>query len=51
MLGEDDKAIELLEYLLSIPGTLTSSFLEIDYRFNSLRGNPRFQAMLERYEN
>jgi serine/threonine-protein kinase len=50
MLGEDEEAIDRLEYLLSIPGTLTSSFLEIDYRFNSLRDNPRFQALLERYD-
>ncbi|UCC84288.1 MAG: hypothetical protein JSW46_04990, partial [Gemmatimonadota bacterium] len=50
MLGEQDEAIELLEYLLSIPGTLTVPFLEIDYRFNSLHDNPRFQALLERYD-
>ncbi len=50
MLGDADAAIELLEYLLSIPGTLTVPFLMIDYRFNSLRDNPRFQALLEEYE-
>lgn len=50
MLGDEEEAIELLEYLLSIPGTLTVPFLKIDYRFNSLRDNPRFQALLERYE-
>jgi TolB-like protein/DNA-binding SARP family transcriptional activator/Tfp pilus assembly protein PilF len=50
LLGEDEQAIELLEYLLSIPGTLTVPFLKIDYRFNSLRDNPRFQGMLERYD-
>jgi serine/threonine-protein kinase len=49
MIGEHDKAIDLLDYLLSIPGTLTSSFLRIDYRFNALRDNPRFRAMLERH--
>ncbi len=48
MIGEGEEAIDLLEYLLSIPGTLTVPFLEIDYRFNSLRGNPRFQELLER---
>jgi serine/threonine-protein kinase len=50
MLGDEEEAIELLEYLLSIPGTLTVPFLRIDYRFNSLHGNPRFQALLERYD-
>jgi TolB-like protein/DNA-binding SARP family transcriptional activator/Tfp pilus assembly protein PilF len=50
MLGQQEEAIELLEYLLSIPGTLTSAFLRIDYRFNALRNHPRYQALLARNE-
>jgi Flp pilus assembly protein TadD len=50
MLGDYDDAIDLVEYLLSIPGTITVPFLKIDYRFDPLRGQPRFQELLRRYD-
>ena len=51
VVGEHEKAIGRLEYLLSIPGELTAKFLRIDPRWDALRDNARFQALLARYEN
>jgi len=49
MVGEHENAIDLLDRLLSIPGTLTSRFLELDCRFNALRDHPRVRSVLERH--
>jgi TolB-like protein/predicted Ser/Thr protein kinase len=45
--GEHELAIDLLEQLLSIPSWTTVHTLRLDRRWNSLRDNPRFQALLE----
>jgi non-specific serine/threonine protein kinase len=45
--GEVDKALDLIEELLSIPSWLSVGFLEIDPVWDPLRDHPRFQALLE----
>jgi serine/threonine-protein kinase len=47
--GEEEKAIEKLEYLLSIPGVLTGEWLKVDPAWNELRNHPRFQKLLDKY--
>jgi serine/threonine-protein kinase len=44
--GEYDTAIPRLEYLLSIPGQLTTAWLRMDPVFYALRGHPRFQRLV-----
>jgi TolB-like protein len=46
MVGEDERAIEHLGQLLSIPFDLTAAELRIDPTWDGLRGNPRFEALL-----
>jgi TolB-like protein/Tfp pilus assembly protein PilF/predicted Ser/Thr protein kinase len=49
MVGDYDEAIDQLEYLLSIPGYLTTiPFLRIDPTWAPLRNHPRFQKLLAR---
>ncbi|MGD8923174.1 MAG: hypothetical protein PVH24_07975, partial [Candidatus Zixiibacteriota bacterium] len=50
LIGEYDLAVEQLEYLASIPaGLLPLPFLKSAY-FAPLQDNPRFQALIEKYE-
>lgn len=46
MVGERDRAIEQLEYLLSIPGDLSAAILRIDAAWEPLRGHPRFRRLV-----
>jgi tetratricopeptide (TPR) repeat protein len=47
--GENAKAIEVLDGLLSRPGELTVPLLKIDPVWDRLRGDPAFQAMLAKH--
>jgi TolB-like protein/Tfp pilus assembly protein PilF len=46
--GEYEAAIDQLEYLLSIPSTISIPLLRVDPLYDPLRDHPRFQALLEK---
>ncbi|NIN71302.1 MAG: tetratricopeptide repeat protein [Gemmatimonadetes bacterium] len=50
MVGEHERAIEQLEVLLANPGWLSVHWLRLDPIWDPLRDQPRFQALLHRYE-
>ncbi len=47
MVGEYDAAIDQVEFLLSIPGEISVSFLRLDPTWDRLRDHPRFQRLVE----
>jgi len=47
MVGEYDKALDQIEYLLSIPGEISVASLKIDPVWIPLRSLPRFQKLLK----
>ena len=46
LLGEPEKALDQLEPLLKIPCYLSPGWLKIDPTFAPLRGNPRFERLV-----
>jgi tetratricopeptide (TPR) repeat protein len=48
--GEIDKALDLIDELLSIPSDLSVGLLRLDPAWDPLRDDPRFQALLEKYD-
>ncbi len=49
--GEVDAALDEIEQLLAGPGFLSVHTLRLDPRWDPIREHPRFQALLEQYEN
>jgi serine/threonine-protein kinase len=47
--GEYEKAIDRLEYLLSVPAMISVPLIRIDPLWDPLRDHPRFQRLLEKY--
>lgn len=47
--GENDRAIEILNGLLSRPSAITVESLKINPLWDPLRSDPRFQALLQKY--
>ncbi len=45
--GKYDRALEVIEPLLSKPGDITPGWLRIDPIFTPLRGNPRFERLIK----
>jgi len=50
ILGDNEAAIQQLEHLLANPSYLSAPFLRMDPRWDPLKDDSRFQALLERYE-
>lgn len=47
LVGENNAALDQIEYLLSIPSLLSVPLLRIDPRWDPLRNHPRFKKLLE----
>jgi len=48
-IGENDRAIEILDGLLSRPSAITVESLKINPLWDPLRSDPRFQVLLQKY--
>ena len=46
LVGEPEKALDMIEPLLAIPYFLSPGWLKIDPAFAPLKGNPRFEKLL-----
>ena len=44
--GAPEKALDVIEPLLKIPGYLTPAWLRIDPTYAPLKGNPRFERLI-----
>jgi len=49
IVGDQDAALGEIERLLSQPTWISSAWLEMDFRWNRLRDNPRFKQLLDKY--
>ena len=50
MVGNQEAAIQQLDYLLSHPSLISATLLKLDPRWDPLRKNPKFEALLAKYE-
>ena len=50
LVGEDDKALDELAYLLSIPSMCTPKLLEADPIFASVVKTPRFKELARNFD-
>jgi serine/threonine-protein kinase len=49
ILGDNGRAIEILDGLLSRPSAVTVQSLKVNPIWDSLRNDPEFQALLSKY--
>ncbi|HEY4257570.1 MAG TPA: hypothetical protein VGM66_10175 [Candidatus Udaeobacter sp.] len=49
ILGNNDRAIEILDGLLNRPSSITVEYLKVNPIWDSLRNDPNFQALLTKY--
>jgi TolB-like protein/class 3 adenylate cyclase/Tfp pilus assembly protein PilF len=49
ILGDSDRAIEILDGLLIRPSTVTAQGLKVNPIWDPLRSDPRFQALIDKY--
>jgi serine/threonine protein kinase/tetratricopeptide (TPR) repeat protein len=47
MVGEFDEAIDLLEFLLAVPGKVSKHILRLDPVWDPVRNHPRFKKLIE----
>src|SRR5213596_3120684 len=47
--GESDEAFRLLDHLFEVPSNITVPMLKLDPAWDSLRQDPRFQALIDKY--
>jgi hypothetical protein len=50
MIGDQDAALAKLDYLLSRPSWISVSLLKLEPRWDPLRKNPKFQALLAKHD-
>jgi tetratricopeptide (TPR) repeat protein len=50
MLGKYDEAIELIKNALSIPGFISTKFLELEPRYSPMWDLPAFKKMIKEFE-
>ena len=48
--GEHDEAIRLLDHLLAVPSGVSVWMLKLDTAWDPLRKDPRFQALIDKYQ-
>jgi serine/threonine protein kinase/tetratricopeptide (TPR) repeat protein len=49
LVGDHEAALDKIEYLLSIPSSMTAPFLRIDPQWDPLREHPRFHKLMAKY--
>ena len=49
ILGDNDRVIDVLDGLLTRPSSITAQGLKINPIWDPVRGDPRFQALIEKY--
>ena len=49
-LGEYDRAVDLVDHMLSTPSSITINRLKLSPIYDPLRDHPRFQELIEKYK-